>query len=118
MIKNWSQFYESNSIDDELYQNIIDITRDFEEDYEFTCKIKKVEVNKVVTSIRVHIQDSLQRFYTLSDIQQYINTLKSYISEWKLSISVLTHPSGILNLDDFINEFVNEEFYDLNLIIH
>ena len=49
MIKNWTQFFESKTIDDELYQNIIDITSDFEEDCEFTCEIKKVEVNKVVT---------------------------------------------------------------------
>jgi hypothetical protein len=64
------------------------------------------------------LKDVSKQFFTLKEILPVIETIESHISEWDLNIDIeLISENEFFTLSEFKQEFMDEEFYTLGILI-
>jgi hypothetical protein len=133
MIQKFKKFFETkyrfashSEIPDEVFQTIKDICTDFA-DIDIISDVFKCEYHRNVISgrdaqilkaISIELKDASSRFFTLKEILPVIETIESHISEWNLNIDIeLISENEFFTLSEFKQEFMDEEFYTLGIII-
>lgn len=131
----------TSSILDSIVDDVKDILKDLEDDYEIDVDTivgqyrksysggnpvkswNESDDSELKNSINIDLKDNKNNFFRFNDhILPTIKKLRSFLSEYDLNIDIelVTGKTNneFYSLDEFIEEYGSEEFYELGIIIY
>jgi len=109
-----------------IFDSIKDIFTDIVDDYDIDFDInigeyhKNIGDIKYLDSINIDLKDNMYNFFRFNDhILPTIKKLRSFLSDYDLNIDIeLISENEYHSLDKFIEEYGNDEFHEIGIIIY
>jgi hypothetical protein len=109
-----------------IFDDVKDIFTDIVDDYDIDFDInigeyhKNIGDIKYLDSINIDLKDNMYNFFRFNDhILHTIKKLRSFLSDYDLNIDIeLISENEYHSLDKFIEEYGNDEFHEIGIIIY